>query len=74
MIWYILGGAAALALGIYVGLGFPGLPGREDRVLPTRSERSRTQRHFTPLDLLRRKERDRDRRFLTNRPEHLKRR
>lgn len=68
MVWYILGAVAALALGIYAGLGFPGLPGREDRVLPRRSERSRAQRHFTPLDLLRRKERDNSR-FLTNKPD-----
>ena len=66
---YILGGLAALLLGIYIGLGFPGLPGREDRVLPRRSERSRVLRHFTPLDLLRTKKRPRERTFLTNRPD-----
>ncbi len=46
----------ALALGIYIGLGFPGLPGREDRVLPSGMRRRRKDR-FTPLDLLRRTER-----------------
>ncbi len=70
MIFYIVGGIAALGLGIYIGLGFPGLPGGEDRVVPRRSERSRVSRHFTPLDLLRPKKRDGERRFLTNRPDY----
>ena len=53
---YILGGVAALAAGIYIGLGWPGLPfGREDRVLP-KGMRRRKKDHFTPLDLLRQKE------------------
>jgi hypothetical protein len=39
----------ALALGIYIGLGHPGIPGREDRVV---SKRGRRVHHFTPLDLL----------------------
>jgi hypothetical protein len=51
----------ALAAGIYIGLGFPGLPGREDRVLPTGMRRRRKDR-FTPLDLLRRQERRSSRR------------
>jgi hypothetical protein len=54
--WHILGMVLALLLGIYIGLGFPGLPGREDRVV---SRRGRRVHHFTPLDLLRRKERQR---------------
>jgi len=37
------------AIGIYIGLGFPGLPGREDRV----THKRRRVHHFTPLDLLR---------------------
>ena len=53
---YIAGGVLALAAGIYIGLGWPGLPfGKEDRVLP-RGMRRRRKDHFTPLDLLRRKE------------------
>lgn len=69
MIFYILGGIVALGLGVYIGLGLPGLPGGEDRVLPRRSERSRVQRHFTPLDLLRQKKRSHEGQFLTNRPD-----
>jgi hypothetical protein len=53
---YVLGGVLALLIGIYIGLGFPGLPGREDRVLP-RGMRRRRKNHFTPLDLLHRRER-----------------
>jgi hypothetical protein len=49
MIWYILG-AIAFAIGIYIGLGYPGLPGREDRVV---HQRTRRIHKFTPLDLLR---------------------
>lgn len=53
---YIVGGIVALASGIYIGLGWPGLPfGREDRVLPKGMRRRRKDR-FTPLDLLRQKE------------------
>ena len=52
---YIVTGALALAAGIYIGLGWPGLPfGKEDRVLP-RGMRRRRPDHFTPLDLLRQK-------------------
>ena len=58
---YIIGGILALALGIYIGLGFPGLPGREDRVLPGGKTR-RKKDYFTPLDLLRRQDRGSDRR------------
>lgn len=67
MMWYVIGGVVALGLGIYIGLGFPGLPGGENRVVSRRSARSRRQRHFTPLDLLRQKERNPEGRFLTNR-------
>lgn len=48
--WYILGMVLAFLIGIYIGIGFPGLPGREDRVV---SKRGRRVHHFTPLDLLR---------------------
>ena len=61
MWWYIIGGTLALALGIYIGLGFPGLPGREDRVLPGGRRRKRKD-YFTPLDLLRTSERSSDKR------------
>lgn len=54
--WYIIGMVAALALGIYIGIGFPGLPGREDRVV---SRRGRRIHHFTPYDLLRLRKRQR---------------
>jgi hypothetical protein len=53
---YVLGMVLALALGIYIGLGLPGMPGREDRVLPG-GMRRRKKDYFTPLDLLRRQER-----------------
>lgn len=58
---YVLGAILALLLGIYIGLGFPGLPGREDRVLP-RGKRRKKKDYFTPLDLLRRRDRGSDRR------------
>ncbi len=50
MTWYIIGGVVVFAAGIYIGLGFPGLPGREDRVVHRRRRRIH---RFTPLDLLR---------------------
>lgn len=53
---YVIGGILALLVGIYIGLGMPGLPGREDRVLPKGMRRKR-KNHFTPIDLLRRSER-----------------
>lgn len=56
--WQIIGMVIALALGIYIGIGFPGLPGREDRVV---SQRGRRVHHFTPLDLLRRRQRQKSR-------------
>lgn len=58
--WYWIGGILALLLGIYIGLGFPGLPGREDRVLP--GGRKRRKRRFTPLDLLRSEDKASDKR------------
>lgn len=58
---YVIGGIVAVVVGIYIGLGFPGLPGREDRVLP-RGMRRRKKDHFTPLDLLRKRDRPSQRR------------
>ena len=58
---YVVGGVLALVAGIYIGLGMPGLPGREDRVLP-RGMRRRKKELFTPLDLLRKRERPSQRR------------
>lgn len=49
MNWFIVACVVVFAVGIYIGLGFPGLPGREDRVV----HRRRRVHHFTPLDLLR---------------------
>lgn len=58
---YVIGGILALVVGIYIGLGMPGLPGREDRVLP-RGMRRKRKDYFTPIDLLRRSERGSSRR------------
>jgi hypothetical protein len=32
--WFIIGMIAAVVVGVYVGLGMPGMPGRTDRVVP----------------------------------------
>jgi hypothetical protein len=48
--WHIIGMVLALVIGLYIGMGFPGLPGRQDRVV---SRRGRRVHHFTPIDLLR---------------------
>lgn len=57
MTWlYVLGGVLALAIGIYIGLGAPGMPGAEDRVLAP-GQRRRRRRMFTPFDLFRQRER-----------------
>ncbi len=45
----IIGAIVALVLGIYIGLGFPGLPGRENRIV---RHRRRRHKSFTPLDWL----------------------
>jgi hypothetical protein len=58
---YVLGMVIALALGVYIGLGLPGMPGREDRVLPSGMRRKRLN-HFRAIDLLRRDERSSRRR------------
>lgn len=53
---YVVGAIVALGAGIYIGLGWPGLPfGRENRVLPGGMRRRRKD-HFTPVDLLRQKQ------------------
>jgi hypothetical protein len=41
----------ALAVGVYVGLGLPGMPGREDRVVGHARRRLKVQ--HSPLDWLR---------------------
>jgi hypothetical protein len=46
----IIGMVVALGVGLYIGFGFPGLPGGEDRIV---SRRRRRRRSFTPLDWLR---------------------
>lgn len=53
---YVIGGILALLIGVYIGLGMPGLPGREDRVLP-RGMRRKKKDYFTPIDLLRKQDR-----------------
>lgn len=53
---YVIGGILALLIGVYIGLGMPGFPGRKDRVLP-RGMRRKRKDYFTPIDLLRRQER-----------------
>lgn len=59
--WYVIGGTAALLLGIYIGLGMPGMPGRENRVLPGGMRRKKKD-YFTPLDLLRKHDKPSERR------------
>lgn len=53
---YVIGAILAVLVGVYIGLGLPGLPGKENRVLPG-GMRRRKKEHFTPLDLLRKTER-----------------
>lgn len=53
---YVIGGILALLIGVYIGLGMPGLPGREDRVLP-KGMRRKKKDYFTPIDLLRKQDR-----------------
>lgn len=54
--WWILGMILALAGGIYVGLGMPGLPGRKDRVVKPGQRRQLHQHRF--LDWLRPSDRE----------------
>jgi hypothetical protein len=54
--WFVIAMVVALLAGLYIGLGFPGFPGREDRVV---SRRARRRHHFTPIDLLRPRKRQR---------------
>ncbi len=59
MTFYIIGAVIALGAGIWVGLGHPGMQGREDRIVePGRAQRLERKR----LDWLRPPERDRERR------------
>jgi hypothetical protein len=44
MIW-IVSAVAALVLGVWVGLGMPGMSGREDRVVPGGRARRLPHRH-----------------------------
>jgi hypothetical protein len=44
MLWILA--VLALALGVYVGLGMPGMPGREDRVVPHGRARRLPHRHI----------------------------
>lgn len=51
----VVGGMiVALGVGIYVGLGMPGIPGREDRLVPPGRARRLQKQH---IDLLKRKRR-----------------
>ena len=43
---WVLFAILALALGIYVGLGMPGISGREDRVVPPGRARRLPHRHL----------------------------
>lgn len=52
MSWFTIAAVAALGAGIYIGLGFPGLPGKQDRVLPSGMTRRR-RRQVQVLDWLR---------------------
>jgi hypothetical protein len=44
--WIIITMVGALALGIYVGLGAPGMSGREDRVVSSGRARRLAKRHI----------------------------
>jgi hypothetical protein len=44
--WIIIAMVVALALGIYVGLGAPGMPGREDRIVQSGRARRLPKRHL----------------------------
>jgi hypothetical protein len=50
--WFIVVAVLVFGAGIYIGLGFPGLPGKEDRVLPPGFQRRR-RREIQMLDWLR---------------------
>lgn len=49
--WAIIGGVIAVAAGVYVGLGMPGLPGRDNRVVKPGRRRKIAKHRF--LDWLR---------------------
>lgn len=44
--WILLGMALALGVGVYVGLGAPGLRGRQDRVVTMGRPRRLQKRHI----------------------------
>ena len=50
--WFIVLAVLVFGAGIYIGLGFPGLPGKEDRVLPPGVQRRR-RHEIQMLDWLR---------------------
>jgi hypothetical protein len=52
MSWLIVASVAAFGLGVYIGLGHPGIPGKEDRVLPPGMTR-RPRHKIQMLDWLR---------------------
>lgn len=46
MLWlWLIIAVLVLALGVYVGLGMPGVPGREDRIVPTGRAQRLPYRH-----------------------------
>ena len=46
----IIGGmVVALGVGVYVGLGMPGMPGREDRIFPPGRARRLKKQHIDYL-------------------------
>lgn len=53
---WVIGMVIALAAGIYVGLGMPGVPGRENRVVDSGRRKRLTKHQF--LDWLRPTDRD----------------
>lgn len=46
MFWIVMGMVVALGGGVYVGLGAPGLPGREDRIVSPGRARRLKRRHI----------------------------
>lgn len=45
IVWMVIGAIAALALGIWIGLGHPGLDGRKDRVVGENFRPRRMAKH-----------------------------
>jgi hypothetical protein len=44
--WIVIGMVLALALGVYVGIGAPGFPGRQDRVVSPGRARRLQRKHI----------------------------